>query len=61
MATRTSTDSPMGELALSRKLVNRAMTVAIYGAFAVALIPLVWLAHRPPPVAGGADAAAGAH
>lgn len=43
MATRTSTDSPMGELALSRKLVNRAMTVAIYGAFAVALIPLVWL------------------
>ncbi|WP_367067234.1 DHA2 family efflux MFS transporter permease subunit [Oryzisolibacter sp. LB2S] len=27
----------------------------------IALIPLVWLAHRPTPVAGGADAAAGAH
>jgi len=43
MATRTDTASPLGELASSRKFVNRAMTVVIYGAFAVALIPLVWL------------------
>jgi len=27
----------------------------------IALIPLVWLAHKPAPVAGAADAAAGAH
>jgi len=43
MATRTDTASPLGELESSRKFVNRVMTVVIYGAFAVALIPLVWL------------------
>ncbi len=41
--TLTSSSSPLGELTLRRKWANHGMTVLIYGAFAVALIPLVWL------------------
>ncbi|PKQ18707.1 MAG: phosphate ABC transporter, permease protein PstA [Actinobacteria bacterium HGW-Actinobacteria-8] len=43
MASQTMTSSPLGELSRQRKLTNIGMTVLIYGAFAVALIPLVWL------------------
>jgi len=43
MATQTLTSSPLGELTPRRKWTNVGMTVLIYGAFAVALIPLVWL------------------
>ncbi|MBC7299110.1 MAG: phosphate ABC transporter permease PstA [Demequina sp.] len=43
MATQTMTSSPLGELSRRRKFTNVGMTVMIYGAFAVALIPLVWL------------------
>lgn len=43
MATQTLTSSPLGELSQRRKFTNAGMTVLIYGAFAVALIPLVWL------------------
>jgi phosphate transport system permease protein len=43
MATQTKTSSPLGELSRRRKVTNVGMTVLIYGAFGVALIPLVWL------------------
>ena len=43
MATQTMTSSPLGELSRQRKLTNVGMTVLIYAAFAVALVPLVWL------------------
>lgn len=43
MATSMTDTSPLGELSRRRKLTNAGMTVLIYGAFAVALIPLVWL------------------
>ncbi len=42
MATRT-TAAPFGQVSARRKAANGAMTVLIYGAFALALIPLVWL------------------
>jgi phosphate transport system permease protein len=43
MATQSTTHSPIGELARRRRFTNVGMTALIYGAFAVALIPLVWL------------------
>lgn len=36
--------SALGELSARRRFTNNAMTVVVYGAFALALIPLVWLA-----------------
>lgn len=36
--------SPLGEISLARKLKNNAMTVVVYLAFLLAVIPLVWLA-----------------
>lgn len=42
----TATDtavSPLGELSSRRRFTNAGMTVVIYAAFAVALIPLIWL------------------
>ena len=39
----TTTESPLGPLRGSRRLLNSWMNVVIYGAFIVALIPLVWL------------------
>ena len=42
MATHV-TSSPFGELSTRRKVVNGLMTVLIYGAFALALVPLLWL------------------
>lgn len=42
MASKTTT-SPFGQVSARRKAVNGAMTVLIYGAFALALIPLLWL------------------
>lgn len=42
MATQTAS-STFGELSGRRKFVNGAMTALIYGAFTVALVPLVWL------------------
>ena len=35
--------SSLTELSTSRRFKNSAMTVAVYSAFAVALIPLIWL------------------
>lgn len=43
MATPTTATSPLGELSSRRKFTNAGMTALIYSAFAVALIPLVWL------------------
>lgn len=43
MAIQTMTSSPLGELSQRRRWTNVGMTVLIYGAFATALIPLVWL------------------
>ncbi len=43
MAAKTLTSSPLGELSPRRKWTNHGMSALIYGAFAVALIPLVWL------------------
>lgn len=46
MTDRTLTDtSALGELTYRRKFVNSGMTVLVYIAFAVALIPLVWLSY----------------
>jgi phosphate transport system permease protein len=42
MASQTTT-TPFGQVSARRKAVNGAMTVLIYGAFALALIPLLWL------------------
>ncbi|WP_062304647.1 MULTISPECIES: phosphate ABC transporter permease PstA [Demequina] len=41
MATSTM---PLGALSRSRRMKNAMMTVVIYAAFAVAVIPLIWLA-----------------
>ncbi|WP_084039246.1 phosphate ABC transporter permease PstA [Demequina sp. NBRC 110053] len=35
--------TPLGQISRSRRLKNQAMSAVIYGAFIVALIPLVWL------------------
>ncbi|SEJ38750.1 phosphate ABC transporter permease PstA [Demequina mangrovi] len=42
--TPTTASSPLGALSTSRRLKNVGMTVVIYIAFALAVIPLVWLA-----------------
>ncbi len=42
MASQTTT-TPFGQVSARRKAVNGAMTVLIHGAFALALIPLLWL------------------
>ncbi|WP_083966774.1 phosphate ABC transporter permease PstA [Demequina globuliformis] len=39
----TTTLSPFGEISRSRRVKDRAMSFLIYGAFALAIIPLVWL------------------
>ena len=38
-----NSSSSLTELSASRRFKNSAMTVAVYSAFALALIPLVWL------------------
>ena len=43
MATRTEVESPLGTLSTRRRLQNSGMTVLIYLAFVIALIPLAWL------------------
>ncbi|MFV0633714.1 phosphate ABC transporter permease PstA [Demequina sp.] len=40
---RATAVSPLGSISRSRRIKNSAMTVVIYAAFVVALIPLVWL------------------
>lgn len=46
MTDRTVTDSSaLGELTYRRKFVNNGMTVLVYIAFAIALIPLIWLSY----------------
>lgn len=42
MATST-VSSPLGGLSTRRRAINGLMTTLVYGAFAVALVPLVWL------------------
>ena len=42
MATSTVT-SPLGTLSTRRRMINGFMTTLVYGAFVVALVPLVWL------------------
>lgn len=43
MSDVTFSTTPFGEISTRRKLANRAMTVVVYAAFGLALIPLVWL------------------
>ncbi|MFW7413819.1 phosphate ABC transporter permease PstA [Demequina sp. SO4-18] len=46
MAQTTVTEtSPLGQLSSRRKFTNKAMSVVVYAAFTVALIPLVWLSY----------------
>ncbi|MFW2512282.1 phosphate ABC transporter permease PstA [Demequina sp. SO4-13] len=46
MAVTTPTDaSPLGPLSSKRKFTDKGMTVVVYAAFAVALIPLIWLSY----------------
>ncbi|WP_062465964.1 phosphate ABC transporter permease PstA [Demequina maris] len=42
--TTVTTAAPLGQLSRSRRMKNMGMTAVIYGAFAVAVIPLIWLA-----------------
>lgn len=49
----TSVQSPLGTLSTKRRLTNGLMSALVYGAFAVALIPLVWLSITV--VSKGAD------
>lgn len=37
--------APLGQLSSSRKFTDKAMTVVIYAAFALALVPLIWLSY----------------
>lgn len=39
----TDIQSPLGTLSTRRKVTNGAMTALVYSAFAIALIPLIWL------------------
>lgn len=41
--TPPSTTSPLGQLSGRRKFTDKGMTVVVYTAFAIALVPLVWL------------------
>lgn len=43
MADSTMTSLPLGQLSRRRKFANSGMTVVVYLAFAIALIPLIWL------------------
>ncbi len=43
MSKSTLTPSPLGQLSGRRKFANMGMTVVVYAAFALALIPLIWL------------------
>src|SRR6478736_1280009 len=43
--TTVTQGSSIGQLSTSRRLKNSAITVVLYAAFGVALIPLVWLSY----------------
>ncbi|MDE0573700.1 phosphate ABC transporter permease PstA [Demequina sp. B12] len=39
----TTVESPLGQISRSRRVKNRVMTITMYAAFVLAVIPLVWL------------------